>query len=155
MTRPAFSCFLAFCVASSIGFVVVAAKAPPEDDPKAHALHDQMVKTMRDADSLSFEGDYRWDAQGKELSHVTYRVWLKKPNQFRVEASHFGSDKIAGVLVGDGDHLWVYRQSPRWASTTWPGPLTVLSDGGQVQMPLTKTFWSPCFGMVTDCFGVG
>ncbi len=30
-----------------------------------------------------------------------------------------------------------------------------LSDGGQVLMPLTKTFWSPCFGMVTDRFGVG
>ena len=29
-----------------------------------------------------------------------------------------------------------------------------LSDGGQVQMPLTKTFWSPCFGMVADRFGV-
>ncbi len=29
-----------------------------------------------------------------------------------------------------------------------------LSEGGQVQMPLGKTFWSPCFGMVTDCFGV-
>ncbi len=30
-----------------------------------------------------------------------------------------------------------------------------LSDGGQVRMPLTKTFWSPCFGMVADRFGVG
>lgn len=30
-----------------------------------------------------------------------------------------------------------------------------LSDGGQVQMPLCKTFWSPCFGMLTDRFGVG
>jgi PhnB protein len=30
-----------------------------------------------------------------------------------------------------------------------------LTDGGQVQMPLTKTFFSPCFGMVTDRFGVG
>jgi PhnB protein len=30
-----------------------------------------------------------------------------------------------------------------------------LADGGQVQMPLGKTFWSPRFGMVTDCFGVG
>ena len=30
-----------------------------------------------------------------------------------------------------------------------------LSDGGQGQMPLTKTFWSPCFGTVTDRFGVG
>jgi PhnB protein len=30
-----------------------------------------------------------------------------------------------------------------------------LSDGGDVHMPLSKTFWSPCFGMVTDRFGVG
>ena len=29
-----------------------------------------------------------------------------------------------------------------------------LSDGGQVQLPLTKTFFSPRFGMVTDRFGV-
>lgn len=30
-----------------------------------------------------------------------------------------------------------------------------LSDGGEVRMPLAKTFWSPCFGMVTDRFGIG
>jgi len=30
-----------------------------------------------------------------------------------------------------------------------------LADQGQVQMPLGQTFWSPCFGMVTDRFGVG
>jgi PhnB protein len=30
-----------------------------------------------------------------------------------------------------------------------------LADGGQVRMPLGKTFWSPCFGMVADKFGVG
>ena len=30
----------------------------------------------------------------------------------------------------------------------------VLADGGQVQMPLAKTFFSPKFGMVTDRFGV-
>jgi PhnB protein len=29
-----------------------------------------------------------------------------------------------------------------------------LSDGGKVQMPLTKTFFSPSFGMVADRFGV-
>ena len=32
---------------------------------------------------------------------------------------------------------------------------TALAEGGTVQMPLTKTFWSPRFGMVTDRFGVG
>ena len=29
-----------------------------------------------------------------------------------------------------------------------------LADGGQVQMPLTKTFFSPRFGMIADRFGV-
>lgn len=29
-----------------------------------------------------------------------------------------------------------------------------LAEGGQVQMPLAKTFFSPSFGMVTDRFGV-
>ena len=29
-----------------------------------------------------------------------------------------------------------------------------LADGGQVQMPLAKTFFSPAFGMVADRFGV-
>jgi PhnB protein len=30
-----------------------------------------------------------------------------------------------------------------------------LAEGGQVRMPLTKTFFSPRFGMVADRFGVG
>jgi PhnB protein len=30
-----------------------------------------------------------------------------------------------------------------------------LADGGQVQMPLGKTFFSPRFGMVADKFGIG
>ena len=29
-----------------------------------------------------------------------------------------------------------------------------LSEGGVVQMPLCKTFWSPCFGMLADKFNV-
>jgi PhnB protein len=32
---------------------------------------------------------------------------------------------------------------------------TALAKGGKVQMPLAKTFWSPCFGMVEDRFGIG
>lgn len=30
-----------------------------------------------------------------------------------------------------------------------------LAEGGEVTMPLGKTFWSPCFGMVKDKFGIG
>ena len=32
---------------------------------------------------------------------------------------------------------------------------TALAEGGQVTMPLAKTFFSPRFGMLTDKFGVG
>lgn len=31
---------------------------------------------------------------------------------------------------------------------------TALAEGGSVFMPLGKTFFSPCFGMVSDCFGI-
>jgi PhnB protein len=30
-----------------------------------------------------------------------------------------------------------------------------LAEGGSIEMPITKTFWSPCYGMVTDRFGLG
>ncbi|MBB5037055.1 VOC family protein [Prosthecobacter dejongeii] len=30
-----------------------------------------------------------------------------------------------------------------------------LAEGGEVTMPLGKTFWSPCFGMLKDQFGMG
>lgn len=29
-----------------------------------------------------------------------------------------------------------------------------LAEGGNVFMPLGETFWSPCFGMLTDAFGI-
>jgi PhnB protein len=32
---------------------------------------------------------------------------------------------------------------------------TALAAGGQVKMPLGKTFWSPRFGMLEDKFGIG
>lgn len=32
--------------------------------------------------------------------------------------------------------------------------LDALAVGGKVFMPLGKTFWSPCFGMTSDKFGV-
>ena len=40
-------------------------------------------------------------------------------------------------------------QSTDEAERIW----AALSEGGQVVMPLEKTFWSPAFGMVKDRFG--
>ena len=30
-----------------------------------------------------------------------------------------------------------------------------LAEGGKIEMPLSKSFWSPSFGMLTDKFGMG
>ncbi len=30
-----------------------------------------------------------------------------------------------------------------------------LAEGGSVTMPISKTTWSPCFGMLKDRFGLG
>jgi len=49
-----------------------------------------------------------------------------------------------------------FALSLRTASTAEAEKLfKALSDGGQVQMPLAKTFFSPTFGMLADRFGVG
>jgi len=103
-----------------------------KDEPVAHALYDRMIKTIREANSLSFESDYRItkDVKGFNPRHATYRCWLKKPNQFRVEASQFGGDADSGILVGDGEHLWIY----------WPGgkPRTVWEQSGELAKEYEK-----------------
>src|SRR3546814_17046607 len=38
--------------------------------------------------------------------------------------------------------------------TTAQQMFTALGKGGEVRMPLGKTFFAPCFGMLTDRFGV-
>jgi len=46
-------------------------------------------------------------------------------------------------------------------SLTLPDPaeacrvFIALSVDGSVDMPLGETFWSPCYGMLTDRFGLG
>ena len=41
---------------------------------------------------------------------------------------------------------------PEAAAAEWL--FAALADGGQVQMPLTTTFFAPRFGMVADRFGM-
>lgn len=77
------------------------------DEPAARALYDQMVKTMRKADSLSFVSHLTWQSRGMTLGDCTYRVWLKKPNQFRVETESVERG-TGGILVGDGRALWIH-----------------------------------------------
>jgi outer membrane lipoprotein-sorting protein len=74
-----------------------------KDEPAAHALYDQMVATMRNATTLSYTCASSSPGERTE----SYRIWLKKPNYFRVEAIS-ARGALTGTLVGDGAHLWTY-----------------------------------------------
>ena len=69
------------------------------------------------------------------------------------------------ALGAQVDMIMRYNESPE---PTPPGMLALalrgkscapafvaLAEEGQVRMPMTKTFWSPRFGMVADRFGMG
>jgi PhnB protein len=72
------------------------------------------------------------------------------------------SFRVRGVplMAADGrddksksDGVWLVLTLPTEAECRQA--FDALADGGRVQMPLTKTFNSPCFGMLTDRFGLG
>jgi len=77
-----------------------------------------------------------------KVMHATLRI---------DEAVIMASDGCDDKSRFDGFRLSLALPTAAEANRAFAG----LSDGGEVQMPLTKTFWSPCFGMVTDRFGVG
>jgi len=59
--------------------------------------------------------------------------------------------RCAGQANFHGIALTITANSEAEADRIFAG----LADGGQVQMPLGKTFFSPRFGMLSDKFGVG
>jgi PhnB protein len=59
-----------------------------------------------------------------------------------------------GRCTGQADFQG-FSLSLRWQMKQRPRKFAALAEGGQVQMPLAKTFWSARFGMVADRFGVG
>jgi PhnB protein len=63
-----------------------------------------------------------------------------------------GSDGMAsGKTEFKGFSLTVSAKTEAEAEKAF----AALSEGGQVTMPLTKTFFSPKFGMLADKFGIG
>ena len=61
------------------------------------------------------------------------------------------SDDVTTETTFGGFSLCVCMPSEEEAKRVF----AALSEGGSVTMPLGPTFWSPCFGMLTDRFGVG
>jgi PhnB protein len=78
----------------------------------------------------------------KKVMHSSFTV-----RGVRVMASDGCDDRQAKF---DGFQLALSVPTEAEARSAFDG----LAAGGSVQMPLCKTFWSPCYGMLTDKFGV-
>jgi len=80
----------------------------PAHDAEARALYDEMIATMRRARSLSWVSRYRWTGRdGREIGRCTYTARLAKPNRFRIDTERAEGGK-GGVLIGDGDTMWMH-----------------------------------------------
>jgi PhnB protein len=80
---------------------------------------------------------------GEKVMHASFRVG---------DTTLLASDGHAtGKPVFQGFSLTITAKNDTEAEKLF----AALSDGGQVQMPLAKTFFSSKFGMVADRFNVG
>ncbi len=121
MVNRRFKCIFVIVAALTVGFVGKARAAEEgnetaggvfQDEPAARALYEQMVQAMRGARTLSYTAKHSFGQEGWVQSYGKYRVWLKKPNHFRVETLN-PDGSIQGTLVGDGDHLWLFWSGDR------------------------------------------
>ncbi|MDB5963760.1 MAG: 3-demethylubiquinone-9 3-methyltransferase [Polaromonas sp.] len=84
------------------------------------------------------------DMSGKEdkIMHASFRIG---------ESEVMASDGYAkGQPEFKGITLSIFAPDEAQATKMF----NALSEGGKVNMPLAKTFYSPCFGMVADKFGM-
>ncbi|MHC4996515.1 MAG: LolA-like protein, partial [Planctomycetota bacterium] len=78
-----------------------------QDDAAARQLYRRMFDSLRAARTLSFDLEYQLNLGEVPGGGALCKVWLKKPNYFRLEASRIGGEG-SGVLIGDGKQLWIY-----------------------------------------------
>jgi PhnB protein len=123
---------------------------------------------------LDFDGrceealDFYRKAVGAEV--LMLMRFKDAPEPARAQCGPVSLDKVmhSRVRIGDSDIMASDGRctgKPNFhgiaLSLTAPDPAAAerafkaLSDGGSVTMPLSKTFFSPAFGMVADKFGVG
>lgn len=76
-----------------------------------------------------------------KVMHATFRIG--------------GTTLMASDGCGEDSHFAGFSLSLALPTEAEAGrAFAALAEGGQVRMPLTKTFWSPCFGMLVDRFGL-
>jgi PhnB protein len=77
-----------------------------------------------------------------KIMNASFRIgdsWLMADDGMGEKTPEFKGMTLALVVASDPEAKRVF---------------TALSDGGNVTMPLMKTFWTSSFGMLTDKFGV-
>ena len=109
---------------------------------KALGAKVEMLMRFKDAPEQPGAGECAPGVENK-IMHAALKIG---------EATVMVSDgRMQGKPAFQGFALSVDMKTKQEAERTF----RALSEGGQVQMPLGKTFFSPCFGMLTDRFGVG
>ncbi len=75
----------------------------------------RMIEAMHQARSLSYTSRFECGTEGGVLTACAYRVWLKKPNFFRMEMRSTTGEP-GGILIGDGTRLWIHwlKGRPQW-----------------------------------------
>jgi PhnB protein len=81
----------------------------------------------------------------EKIFHATFRI-----GSTEIMASDCGCEKPLTETIFAGFSLAVRVQTPEKAERFF----AALSDGGQIQMPLLKTFFATRYGIVIDRFGI-
>ena len=79
---------------------------------------------------------------GEKILHANFRIGetqLMADDGMGEKAAEFKGMTLAIEVADDAEAKRVF---------------TALGEGGSVSMPLTRTFWTSSFGMLTDKFGV-
>lgn len=86
------------------------------------------------------------DADKEKVMHVSLPISNESYLYGSDTSSAFGANHVKGTNVS----ISITAKSVEEATQLYLG----LSAGGQITMPLNKTFWGAFFGMFTDKFGI-
>jgi PhnB protein len=92
------------------------------------------------------EGGKLNPADAERIMHVSLPI----SKETSLMGSDTGGDWASGYLQGNNFSMSITAKDNKEADKLFNG----LSAGGKVTMPLSQTFWSKYFGMLTDKFGI-
>ena len=84
--------------------------------------------------------------EGEKIMHVSLPI----SKETMVMGSDTGGEWASGFSQGNNFSISINTDSKEEAGRLF----NELSAGGNVTMPMSETFWSPYFGMLTDKFGI-